>query len=72
LIICVSHVTGSSEAANYVDAPAVRDRRLTTASELADVEFARELFEELNVLNPESRSLWALMFRSPKLPTGAA
>src|SRR5207248_2615420 len=64
-----SHVTGYSEAANYVDAPAVRDRKLITASGLGDVEFARELFEELNVLNPESRSLWAQMFRSAKLPT---
>jgi putative intracellular protease/amidase len=67
-----SHVTDYSEAANYVDAPAVRDRKLITASGLGDVEFARELFEELNVLNPESRSLWAQMFRSAKLPTGAA
>jgi putative intracellular protease/amidase len=67
-----SHVTDYSEAANYVDAPAVRDRKLITASGLGDVEFARELFEELNVLNPESRSLWTQMFRSAKLPTGAA
>jgi hypothetical protein len=64
-------VTGYAEPANYVDAPAVRDRRLITASGLGDVEFARELFEELNVLSPESRSLWAQMFRSAKLPTGA-
>jgi putative intracellular protease/amidase len=65
-----SHVTGYSEAANYVDAPAVRDRKLITASGLGDVEFAHELFE-VNVLNPESRSLWAQMFRSAKLPAGA-
>jgi hypothetical protein len=65
-------VTGYSEAANYVDAPAVRDRKLITASGLGDVEFARELFEELNVLDPESRSVWAQMFRGGKLPTGAA
>src|SRR5205809_2661705 len=67
-----SHVTGYSEAANYVDAPAVRDRKLITASGLGDVEFARELFEELNVLNPESRSLWARIVRSAKVPAGAA
>lgn len=67
-----SHVPGYLEAGNYVDAPAVRDRKLITASGLADVEFARELFEELDVLTPEDRSLWAQLFRSAKQPTGAA
>lgn len=64
-----SHAPGYSEAANYVDAPAVRDRKLITASGLGDVEFARELFEELNVLTAEDRTLWAQMFRSAKLPS---
>lgn len=67
-----SHVSGYSEADNYVDAPAVRDRKLITASGLGDVEFARELFEELSVLSPEDRSRWAQIFRTAKLPTGAA
>jgi putative intracellular protease/amidase len=67
-----SHVSGYSEAKNYVTAPAVRDQKLITASGLGDVEFARELFEELNVLSPEDRSLWAQIFRSAKLPTGAS
>jgi putative intracellular protease/amidase len=67
-----SQVPGYSEADNYVDAPAVRDRRLITASGLGDVEFARELFEELGVLSKEDRALWAQMFRSAKLPAGAA
>ncbi|HEX6324321.1 MAG TPA: type 1 glutamine amidotransferase family protein [Vicinamibacterales bacterium] len=62
-----SHVPGYSEAAGYVDAPAVRDRKLITASGLADVEFARELLEELDVLTPADRELWAGMFRSGKL-----
>jgi putative intracellular protease/amidase len=66
-----SHVSGYSEAANYVDAPAVRDQKLITASGLGDVEFARELFEELDVLTPGDRSLWAQIFRSAKLPPGA-
>lgn len=65
-----SHAPGYLEADNYVDAPAVRDRKLITASGLGDVEFARELFEELNVLTAEDRSLWAQMFRSAKLPAG--
>ena len=57
-----------SEAANYVDAPAVRDRKLITASGLADVEFARELFEELEVLPAPVRAQWAEVFRSGRLP----
>jgi putative intracellular protease/amidase len=67
-----SHVAGYSEAGNYVDAPAVRDQKLITASGLGDVEFARELFEELDVLSPEDRSLWAQMFRGAKPPPGTA
>ena len=66
-----SQVPGYSEAAGYVDAPAVRDRGLVTASGLGDVEFARELFEELDVLSAEDRSVWAGMFRSGRLPAGA-
>jgi putative intracellular protease/amidase len=63
-----SQVPDYTEAANYVDAPAVRDRGLITASGLGDVEFARELFEELNVLSAEDRATWAQMFRSGRLP----
>ena len=65
-----AHVAGYSEARNYVDAPAVRDRKLITASGLGDVEFARELFEELNVLSADERVLWAQIFRSGRLPEG--
>ena len=60
------------ESANYVDTPAVRDRGLITASGLGDVEFARELFEELGVLSESDRALWAEIFRSAKLPQGSA
>lgn len=67
-----SHVPGYAEAANYVDIPAVRDRGLITASGLGDVEFARELFEELNVLSVEDRAAWATTFRSARLPQGGA
>jgi putative intracellular protease/amidase len=63
-----SHVPEYSDAQNYVDAPAVRDRGLITASGLADVEFARELFEELGVLSPTDRGVWANIFRSARLP----
>jgi putative intracellular protease/amidase len=60
-----------AEAANYVESPAVRDRGLITASGLGDVEFAREIFEELNVLSPEDRAAWAQVFRSARLPSRA-
>jgi putative intracellular protease/amidase len=56
-----------SEADQYVDEPAVRDRGLITASGLGDVEFARELFEELNVLKPDDRVEWARIFRTARL-----
>jgi putative intracellular protease/amidase len=63
-----SQVPDYNEAQNYVTAPAVRDRGLITASGLGDIEFARELFEELNVLSPDDRNLWAKMFRTGQLP----
>ena len=63
-----SQVPEYTEVAGYVDAPAVRDRGLITASGVGDVEFARELFEELNVLGPADRAAWADMFRSGRLP----
>ena len=63
-----SHVPDYNESQNYVEAPAVRDRGLITASGLGDIEFARELFEELNVLSPCDRELWAKMFRTARLP----
>jgi putative intracellular protease/amidase len=67
-----THVPGYAEAANYVDAPAVRDRGLITASGLGDVEFARELFEELGIMTADDRALWATIFRCARLPSGAA
>ena len=63
-----SRVPDYNEAQNYVAAPAVRDRGLITASGLGDIEFARELFEELNVLSGGDRELWARMFRTAQLP----
>jgi putative intracellular protease/amidase len=63
-----SQVPGYIEAVNYVDTPAVRDRGLITASGLADVEFARELFEELNVLTADDRASWSQIFRSGQMP----
>ena len=62
------HVPGYADAASYVDTPAARDGGLITASGLGDVEFARELLEELDVLSVEERAAWATMCRSGRLP----
>jgi putative intracellular protease/amidase len=63
---------GYEGSADYVDAPAVRDRGLITASGLADVEFAAELFNELDVLTESDRAVWTSMFRRGLLPPGVA
>lgn len=65
-----AQVPGYSEAGNYEPTPAVRDRGLITASGLGDVEFARELFEELGVMSADDRALWAQIFRTATLPDG--
>lgn len=67
-----SHVPGYREEQRYVAVPAVRDSGLITASGVADVEFARELFDELGVLSEGDRTLWAEMFRSARLPGDAS
>ena len=66
------HVSAYSDQGAYVDAPAVRDRGLITASGLGDVEFASAIMEELGVLSADDRGLWTSMFRSGRLPDGAA
>jgi putative intracellular protease/amidase len=60
------------EHAAYVDAPAVSDHGLITASGLADVEFASAIMTELGVLSPDDRTVWTNLFRSGRLPAGGA
>ena len=66
------HVQGYQDGEHYVDAPAVRDHGLITASGLADVEFAACLFDQLEVLTRSERALWTSLFRSGRMPTGKA
>ena len=61
-----------TESAAYVDTPAVRDRGLITASGLADVEFAREIFAELSVFSPSDLAIWFDMFRHGRMPQATA
>lgn len=53
-----------SEEVNYVDALAVRDNGLITASGLGAVEFAREIFAELGVFPKEELETWYRMFKT--------
>jgi len=55
-------------ADRYVDALAVRDRHVITASGLGSTEFAREIFEELEVFTPSDRALWYQIFKSGRVP----
>ncbi len=54
---------GYAGADGYVQALAVRDRGLITASGLGALEFAREIFEELGVFTPEERAEWYRLFK---------
>jgi putative intracellular protease/amidase len=66
------HASGYAGSTEYVDAPAVRDRGLITASGLADVEFAAALFHELGVLSESDRRAWLELFRGGRLPPDPA
>ena len=58
-------------AAHYVEAPAVRDRHVITASGLAAVDFARAIFAELGIFNAADEALWFDMFKHGRLPEAA-
>lgn len=66
-----SHATEYSGNAQYVEAPAVRDQRVITASGLAAVEFAREIFAELAIFSDADEALWFEMFKHGRYPTVA-
>ena len=55
-------------AAQYVPDLAVRDKGIITASGLGAVEFAREIFAELELFGAADAALWFEMFRHGKLP----
>ena len=62
------YAAGYAGADNYVDAPAVRDRHVITASGLSPVDFAREIFAELRMLSEQDERLWFDMFKHGRLP----
>jgi len=59
-------------ADRYVDALAVRDRHVISASGLGSTEFAREIFEELEIFTPSDRALWYQIFKSGRVPAASA
>ena len=60
-----------SGAAHYVTTPAVTDRGVITASGLASVDFAREVFVILELFSSADQALWFDMYKSGQLPSTA-
>ncbi|MBF6159550.1 DJ-1/PfpI family protein [Nocardia cyriacigeorgica] len=54
--------SGYAGADNYVDAPAVTDGGLITAGPAAPWEFAREIFAELELFEPQVLDAWYRLF----------
>jgi putative intracellular protease/amidase len=59
---------GYAGAARYVTELAVRDRGVITASGLGPTEFAREIFEELEVFTAAERPVWYHLFKHGRFP----
>jgi putative intracellular protease/amidase len=66
-----THVPGYAGGSYYVDASAVRDGHVITASGLAPVDFAREIFAELQIFSARDEALWYAMFKDGRLPETA-
>jgi putative intracellular protease/amidase len=54
---------GYGGGAHYVDAPALRAGDLVTASAMAPVDFARAIFERLELYAPEVTEAWYALYR---------
>lgn len=66
-----THVPDYAGASYYIDVPAVRDAHVITASGLAPVDFAREIFAELRIFSASDEALWYAMFKNGRLPETA-
>lgn len=65
------HAPQYSGVSLYGDAPAVSDGGVITASGLAPVDFAREIFRELKIFSAADEELWFDMFKHGRLPESA-
>ena len=54
----------------YETRAAVRDRGVITASGLGAVDFAREIFDELEVFSAGDQAVWYDMFKNGRIPAG--
>jgi putative intracellular protease/amidase len=63
---------GYAGGSRYVDALAVRDCGLITASGLGPTEFAREIFEELEIFTAADLALWYQLFKHGRHPAATA
>lgn len=63
-----THVPEYAGASQYVEAPAVRDTHVITASGLTPVDFARQIFAELKIFSDSDEALWYTMFKEGRLP----
>jgi putative intracellular protease/amidase len=66
-----NHSPDYSGGALYDAAPAVNDSGVITASGLAPVEFAREIFKQLKVFTAADEELWFDMFKHGRIPQPA-
>ena len=65
------HAPQYSGAALYEAVPAVNDHGVITASGLAPIEFAREIFKQLRIFSAADEELWFDMFKHGRLPQSA-
>lgn len=56
--------TGYDGADHYRNEPVVRDGKLITAAGIAPLEFAREIFRELEVYEPDALNAWYQLYKS--------
>jgi putative intracellular protease/amidase len=66
-----TYVSEYAGGARYVEALAVRDQHVITASGLAPVDFARQIFAELRIFSAADEALWFDMYKHGKLPDDA-
>jgi putative intracellular protease/amidase len=62
------HCPDYSGASLYEAVPSVNDRGVITASGLAPVEFAREIFSQLRIFTAADEELWFDMFKHGQVP----
>jgi putative intracellular protease/amidase len=65
------HAPDYSGASMYETIPSVNDRGVITASGLAPVEFAREIFKQLRIFSAADEELWFDMFKHGRIPQSA-